>query len=83
MITAIRPHTPQNRQKQNFGAVHQNWVDKLVANPALLNNDFNDTIAFREISSTDAVDTLEAAKKKLPEGFQDAFNRAIDWARSY
>ena len=89
MITAIRPYAPQNKQQQSFGAVLPHWKDKLVADPGTILQRFTDDVAWGNISSKDAVDTLEAAKKALRakfnggDNFQGGFDRKINWARGY
>lgn len=81
MITAIRPYTPQNTQRQNFCAVNQTWLKKLVADPGIINNKFGDEMVRGDISLDDSIDTLTAAKTLLEKGFHEAFDDEITWAR--
>ena len=81
MITAIRPYATQNKQRQNFGVAHQNWVDKLVADPGIINNKFNDAMVFGDISPQDTIDTLTVAKRSVKKGFHESFDELIEWAK--
>ena len=84
MITAIRPYTPQNKQQQSFGAVHQKWVTKLIKDPVgMINNDFHGAIAFGDISKTDALDTLKNAQQHFNGKFKTLFDDEIRWAKNY
>lgn len=81
MITAIRPYAPQSKQRQNFGISQKPWEDMLVSNPGVINNKFNDAMVHGDISLQDAIDTLTAAKKRLAQGFHEAFDDEITWAQ--
>ena len=77
----------KNQYRQNFCAippkVADNWVKRIIDDIGLLNNDFNDDIAFRNITGTEAVAILQKVKKQMPAGFHGAIDRKINWAKSY
>ena len=83
MTVGFNPLVSNNRiQKQNFCAINQKWAEKLTKSPEDL-SDFDDMVAFGDVSSQDAVDTLKSVKDKIGKGFQDAYQRSIDWAKDY
>lgn len=72
MITAIRPYTPQNRQRQNFCAVNQKYM-KEAGEVAKAN--IGKLFVIREISEQldppDIIDTFKEILKVHPGKFNE------------
>lgn len=76
MITAIRPYTPQNTQRQNFCAVNPEFFkraqeaveDKIGYN--YVTRDLNEAFVGEDLSRQDTLDTLQAIKEIYPPNFK-------------
>ena len=92
MLVSFSPRVSNNKvQKQNFGAINQKYYQRVAEAVKHGHGDDNviqelqEKIAFRSksISKQDALDTLTAIKKILPEGFHESVDDVVSWARKY
>lgn len=74
-----------NSKSQNptFGAINEKLLTTIKGNINAAKLDLCDSLICSEISKTDAVDTLNAAKTHYFPKFQEHFDRLIKWAQNY
>ena len=76
MITAIRPYTPQNRQRQNFGMLPKGIADNAPSAKQFLTAVKRGKI---ELSKEDKVELAALEKKTEDAGIKDYFTETLEY----
>lgn len=79
MLVTFNPAITNNKsQSPTFKAVNQKWLTKIKGDVDLADNDFYFELLAGDISRTDCLDTLKAAKEHYAPKFQEFFKRTIE-----
>ncbi len=92
MLVSFMPNLVTNKYQTNnkaqnpsFRAVNKEWLAQILDEPGMAHNEyrFEFMMPKTKITLEEFVDTLEAAKERLGNGFKDSFNSTIVWAKKF